>query len=270
LTNCTASVSAANNGANGTASISDPGGCGTAYYGSATFACADGIFTYGSGTCTQQTACDTTPDTFTFTDLPNVQLSTLTTASAVTITGINTGTSVSVSGGGAEISINGGGWTTSGTITNGQTLAVRLTSSAAFATGASATITVGSVSDIWTVTTRAGNSCSLPWGGSIAHGASTTAYSQNSLACGGNCSSYQTTRSCSDGTLSNAGYNYASCSVAGCWTWVSKGSVIGSSTITCSPSSPAGVTCSSNGATCYGSPTGNAHGGPYRTSYRCE
>lgn len=70
LTNCTATVSAANHGNTGSASIADPGGCGTAWFGSATFSCSDGIFSYASGTCTQQTACDTTPNAFDFT--PNV------------------------------------------------------------------------------------------------------------------------------------------------------------------------------------------------------
>jgi len=42
---------------------------------------------------------------------------------------------------------------TSGTITNGQTLAVRTTSSASTGTAVTATVTVGGVSDVWSVTT---------------------------------------------------------------------------------------------------------------------
>lgn len=254
LTNCTATVSAAAHGANGTGTITDPGGCGTAYYGSGTFACADGTFTYTSGTCTQQTACDTTPNAFTFTDATGVQLSTLTTATAITISGINTSTPVSVTGTGATISINGGAWVTSGTITNGQTLAVRLTSSASFATGITATINIGGVTDSWSVTTRAGNTCPLPWGGSIAHGASVTAYSQNSLACGQSCSSYDAVRTCNDGTLSNAGYNYASCSVGACTVWVVAGNCVPRSQIMghpdCPQTNPTGVACTTPGANC--------------------
>jgi hypothetical protein len=97
---------------------------------------------------------DTTPDAFDFTpNVTNAALSTLTTASAVTINGINTTTPVSVTGAGAQISINGGAWATSGNITNGQTLAVRLTSSAAFGTAITATVNVGGVTDTWSVTT---------------------------------------------------------------------------------------------------------------------
>ena len=99
---------------------------------------------------------DTTPDALDFTpNVTNASLSTLTTASAVTINGINTTTPVSVTGVGAQISINGGAWGTSGNITNGQTLAVRLTSSASFSTAITATVTVGGVTDTWSVTTLA-------------------------------------------------------------------------------------------------------------------
>ena len=56
-------------------------------------------------------------------------------------------------------------------------------------------------------------SCNLPWGGSIAHGNSVTAYAAPSVGCGGSCSGQ--TRICDNGTLSNS-YTYASCSVGGC------------------------------------------------------
>lgn len=98
-------------------------------------------------------AIDTTPNAFTFTDQTNVALSTLTTSNSITIGGINTTTPVSVTGAGAQISINGGAWGTSGNITNGQTLAVRLTSSGAFSTASTATVNVGGVTDVWSVTT---------------------------------------------------------------------------------------------------------------------
>jgi ribosomal 50S subunit-recycling heat shock protein len=154
LTNCTATVTAANHGSNGTGTIANPGGCGTAWYGSATFACADGALTYSSGTCTQQTACDTTPDAFSFTDVTGAALSTVTTSNSLTIAGINAAASVSVTGG--EVRINGGPWVTGGTITNGQTLEVRVISSASNSTAVTATVTVGGVSDTWSVTTTSG------------------------------------------------------------------------------------------------------------------
>ena len=57
------------------------------------------------------------------------------------------------------------------------------------------------------------NPCSLPWGGSINHNQSTTAYQSSSVACGGSCTSQ--TRTCNDGSLSGS-YSNASCSVAAC------------------------------------------------------
>lgn len=96
---------------------------------------------------------DTTPNAFTFTDQTGVNPSTLTYSNTITITGINTTTPVSVSGSGAQISINGGGWVTSGTITNGQTLRVRMTSSSSFNTTVATTVNVGGVTDSWSVKT---------------------------------------------------------------------------------------------------------------------
>jgi hypothetical protein len=100
-------------------------------------------------------AIDTTPNSFTFTDQTLVPPNDLITSNAVTITGINTGTPVSVSGAGSpQISIAGGAWATSGTITSGQTLVVRLTSSSSLLTAHTATVNVGGVTDVWSVTTR--------------------------------------------------------------------------------------------------------------------
>jgi hypothetical protein len=53
------------------------------------------------------------------------------------------------------------------------------------------------------------SACSLPWGGSIAHGASTTAYAAGSVPFGSSCASQ--TRTCSNGTLTGT---YASQSCA--------------------------------------------------------
>lgn len=101
-------------------------------------------------------AQDTTPNAFAFTDQTNVALNTLTASNTLAITGITGSVAVSVSGTGSpQISINGGGWTTSGTIQNGQTLQVRLTSANAYSTARSATVTVGTGSNNWSVTTAA-------------------------------------------------------------------------------------------------------------------
>ena len=97
---------------------------------------------------------DTTPDAFSFTDETDVALSTIITSNSININGINTSTPVSVSGDGSpEIRINGGSWATSGSITDGQSLEVRLTSSGSNSTAHTATVDVGGVTDVWSVTT---------------------------------------------------------------------------------------------------------------------
>ena len=101
-------------------------------------------------------APDTTPDAFSFTDQTGVAVSTLITSNIVTISGITGSVNVSVTGdGGPQVRINGGTWVTSGTIQNGQSLEVRLTSSASYGAMHSATVTVGTVSDQWDVMTVA-------------------------------------------------------------------------------------------------------------------
>ena len=78
----------------------------------------------------------------------------------ITINGIGASTVVGVSGQGSpQINIAGGGWTTSGSISNGQSLQVRLTSSASNSTAFAATVNVGGVTDDFDVTT-VGASCS--------------------------------------------------------------------------------------------------------------
>src|SRR5688572_22735883 len=66
-------------------------------------------------------------------------------------------------------------------------------------------------SDGWhsaTLTVNPPASCSLPWGGSIVHGASVTAYQASTVPYGSSCVSQ--TRSCSNGSLSGS-YQYQSC-----------------------------------------------------------
>lgn len=99
---------------------------------------------------------DSTPNAFDFTNLTNQLFSTLVTSNVVTISGIGPDpVSVSISGGGSpQLSIAGGAWGTSGTITSGQTLQLRMTTSNASVTTLTATVTVGTVSDAWATTTQ--------------------------------------------------------------------------------------------------------------------
>ena len=102
---------------------------------------------------------DTTPDSFTFTDQTNVALNTKVTSNTITISGINTATIISATGG--TYSINGGSYTSaSGTVNNGDTITVQLTSSGSHSTTTSATLTIGGASGTFSATTE-----SAPAGG---------------------------------------------------------------------------------------------------------
>jgi hypothetical protein len=101
------------------------------------------------------------PSGLSFNDVTNASLGTIYTSNTATITfsGCSSALSVSVTGAStAQISINGGGWTTSGSIYSGQTLQVRLTASSSADTELTATVTVGGSSVDWTVTTGTGGS----------------------------------------------------------------------------------------------------------------
>ena len=104
---------------------------------------------------TQAIASDTTPDAFSFADQTNVALSTAITSNAITVSGINAPAAISVVGG--SYSINGGAFVgSSGTVSNGARVQVRVSSSAAYSTATQATLTIGGVSDTFSVTTLAG------------------------------------------------------------------------------------------------------------------
>ncbi|MCX4026047.1 right-handed parallel beta-helix repeat-containing protein [Endozoicomonas sp. SM1973] len=96
---------------------------------------------------------DSTPDPFAFLPVNDVEISTLTESAPVTIQGINTASSVHISEG--EFSIAGGNYTSSpSTINNGQSISVRIMSSAQQLGTASTTLTIGGVSAVFTVTSR--------------------------------------------------------------------------------------------------------------------
>ncbi len=112
------------------------------------------------------TTWDNIPDAFVFTDQTGVAWSTLISSNILQIIGINGSIPVSISGGGspqfrtcstsncsAEIVTWG---SIAQTITNNQFLQLRLTSSASAVTALSATVTVGTGSDNWSVTTVPG------------------------------------------------------------------------------------------------------------------
>jgi hypothetical protein len=95
-----------------------------------------------------------TPDPFVFTEQNAVPLSTLVTSNTVSVTGINSPTSISVSGG--EYSINNGTFTAAiGAVLNGDTVTVRQVSAGTFLTKTEAILTIGGVGSTFSITTKA-------------------------------------------------------------------------------------------------------------------
>jgi Domain of unknown function DUF11/Outer membrane protein beta-barrel domain/Bacterial lectin len=101
------------------------------------------------------TGTNAVPSPFSFTPLHNVTPSSSQTSNAITVTGTNVPTTISVSSG-AEYSINGGAFTTTpGVVSPGAHVTVRLTAPASYNTSASAVLTIGGVGATFTVTTAA-------------------------------------------------------------------------------------------------------------------
>jgi hypothetical protein len=111
----------------------------------------DGAFTV----TTEAAPADTTPDAYTFTAQANAARSTVTTSNAITVAGIDSAAAISISGGEYEINTSGTWVSGAGTVNNGNTVKVRLTSSASYSSAATATLTIGGVDGAFTVTTGA-------------------------------------------------------------------------------------------------------------------
>lgn len=104
----------------------------------------------------------------------------------------------------------GGAWSNSGTL-SGSGLTNPLTSDTTFTfqcTGSGGTSALQSV----TVAVGAAAACSLPWGGTIANGVSTTAYQASSVTSPATCASVSESRTCDNGVLSGS-YTNQTCSV---------------------------------------------------------
>jgi hypothetical protein len=109
---------------------------------------------------------DSNPTAFTFTDVTNASTSTVYTSNTITIAGLETGDSCSASlsgDGSSQLQKNGGAWVSGPvTVVNGDTLAVRHTSSSSNSAAISTTLTVGTTSDTFTTTTIASGALLAP------------------------------------------------------------------------------------------------------------
>ena len=99
-------------------------------------------------------APDTTPDSFSFTARNNVDPATEVTSNTITVGGINTTVSISVTNG--ALVVDGAAFS-GNTVSSGQTVAVKVTSSSTFGQRVTATVTIGTRSANFVVTTRAGS-----------------------------------------------------------------------------------------------------------------
>lgn len=113
-----------------------------------------GVSDIFSSTTAGAFVADTTPNAFTFSDQDGVTTSTVITSNTISVAGINTATTISITGG--EYSINGGAYASAGsTVSNGNTVTVHHTSSSAGSTATNTTLTIGGVSDTFSSTTAA-------------------------------------------------------------------------------------------------------------------
>lgn len=135
-----------------------------------------------TGTGTAVLSCDgvranatytgSTPNPFTFTDINGATQSTQYVSNTITISGITSSVPVTTSGGGEYEKNSSGIWTASpGTAVNGDTFRVRITSSASANTAVNQVLTVGGVSDTYTVTTAAVDTTPDAFGWATVYGA---------------------------------------------------------------------------------------------------
>jgi uncharacterized delta-60 repeat protein len=95
---------------------------------------------------------DTLPDAFSFTDLTNVTLNTVVTSNSITVEGIDTAAAIRISDG--EYSIDSGAYTSAaGTVSNGQVVTVRHTSSSLYTSVTTSLLRIGGISANFSSTT---------------------------------------------------------------------------------------------------------------------
>lgn len=95
---------------------------------------------------------DLDPNAFGFNNVSGASLSTLITSNTITPTGYDATTTWSVTNGG-QGSVNGGAFTSSGTISPGQNFRVRGTSSSSYSTTVQFLVSIGATQSTWSVTT---------------------------------------------------------------------------------------------------------------------
>ncbi|MCG8322099.1 MAG: DUF1566 domain-containing protein, partial [Cytophagales bacterium] len=165
---------------------------------------------------------DATPDAFGFTDQTGMATSTLIESDIIEITGMDDGTAVSITGDGspeyricadATCSAVNHGWSSgSGSIDAGEYLQLRLTSHEAGGTMHSATVTVGTESDQWDVTTDSGGPTGCPNIGDVCADGSVHA----GLSPDGNVAMYTTPANAGSYTWNKGSTNWINTAMVNC------------------------------------------------------
>ncbi len=116
---------------------------------------------------TVATPVDTTPAPFAFIDVSDAARSAALTSNEITVSAINSPAAIAITACMStlcEYSINGAGFTgLAGTVSSGDTVRVRQTSSASFATRTDLTLDISGVSDVFSVTTLAADTTPAPF-----------------------------------------------------------------------------------------------------------
>ncbi|MFK7839384.1 MAG: Ig-like domain-containing protein [Bdellovibrionales bacterium] len=127
------------------------------------------------------TTGDGTPDALNFTNQTGFVAGSLSSSNTITISGIDVNVPISVTGDGTpQLSINGGPFTTSSRINNGDTLQLRAANANTVLTTNTITVSVGTLSEDWTITTGSSPVSTLTLSSSLpAHNATNVALSDN-------------------------------------------------------------------------------------------
>jgi hypothetical protein len=160
-----------------------------------------GVSSAFSITTKEQTA-DGTPNPFTFIDVTGATLSTAYESNTITVSGIDTSVAVTVTGG--QYSKNGGAYTSAaGTAVAGDTFKVKVTSSASNGTLVDCELTIGGVSDTYSVLTALSAPSSFVTPGSAVYSQNATTGANDNWAA----TTYTAAGFSQQGTSDQYGYN---------------------------------------------------------------
>ena len=146
---------------------------------------ADGICTFSTdkfSIFTLGDPDDSTPDSFSFTDVTNAEIGADYISNSIVIAGTNTGSTISVTW--WEYNVNGGSYTTTaGSVSSGDAITLKVTSSSYYSVANNVVLDIWGVSDTYTITTKAASVSSSGWWGGWWGGSSLKTCKSTQLIC---------------------------------------------------------------------------------------